>query len=411
MASTTGSARRRSPSPESLRGMRFAPSSPRASEPRSAQRSPPPSSSSPWSPPWSPSSSRTTPTASSLRKQKAKIDYPPRAALHWDDEETVPRAQFDAYVRRTERALAQLQATVDGQTSQGRPAAAQERRIHELECGLHAASQEMKELRREIASLPPELRLHWQWEDSIQKELDSTNAAVESLRTAVSEQSVARDAQLTAIEQALRRLQRASVPHSAPATSTLAGAGDESPGLLLARAKVQATADAKARKHAETTVRKLEYEKDAAEADAEAARELLRRVEWRERDELALAADLAYVQQQMSPALTLEADRPLDNEKRLQRIWRSELATTERELSYDVDLLRSRNQELEQQLAATTATPSGAAKKEPEDDNAIPMMFPTAPKKQHQSKRTSCVVHVGGLEGEDLEDEAKLSVR
>ena len=112
----------------------------------------------------------------------------------------------------------------------------------------------------------------------------------------------------------------------------------------------------------------------------------------------------------------------LDSEKRLERIWKDELAATELRLNSDVEMLRSRNRELEQQLAdatAAAATATAAAAKaaaagavvdEPETAST-PFAFPKTPTHPPKLRKVSCVVHVGGLDREELEDESQLAVR
>lgn len=479
----------RSPSPEALRSMRFAPSSPRV---KASGRSPSPIKAGRAA--WSPEERTAAPAAwphgrvqpistPAADPPRTVMDFPPRAARRWDEDETVPRAEFDAYVRSTERVLSQLQAAVDGHSVgpnlQDR-LVAQERRLHALERGWHETLKRVGVV-EETAGRPPDLKLvearcSWledelreqsaqvsgmvspdaarasseqslhefkellrmemrqeleglqqqlasetvpparfaRWENCIKEEMADSAATLEALRVAVSEQSVARDAQLTAIEQAVRRLQRASVPPASRPSPPKAD-GTEA---ALAKAREQATADAKARRDAEEAARKLGEEKQAAEAEAVAVQELLR-VERLEREELA--ADLVRLQLQASPPAVHGPPSPPpaeDTEKRLEQIWKAELASTERRLSSDMDMLRSRNLELEQQLAdaqaAAAAAAAGAASPAASEETAIgmePYAFPAAPQHAPKLRKVSCVIHVGGLEGEELEDEAKLSVR
>ncbi len=403
------------------------------------------------------------------------MDFPPRAARRWDEDETVPRAEFDAYVRSTERVLSQLQAAVDSHSVGPNlldRLVATERRLHALERGWHetlkrinvveetagrppdlklvearcswledelreqsvqvsglaspeqaaAASeeslrdfkellrlevhQELNDMQRQVALGSVPLSRFERWENCIKEELGDATAMVESLRATVSEQSVARDAQLTAIEQAVRRLQRASVPN-VQHRSKLDGAE-----AALAKAKAQASADAKALKDAADAAQKLEKEKKAAEEEALKMQELLR-TERLEREQLS--SDFALLQQQSPPAVQEIGVSPtaLDSEKRLERIWKDELAATEQRLNSDVEMLRSRNRELEQQLAdaeAAAAAAAAAVVDKPESAST-PFAFPSTPTHPPKLHKVSCVVHVGGLDREELEDESQLAVR
>lgn len=479
---------RRSPSPQSLRAMRFAPSSPRV-KPAGGRRSPSPikggaGRSTAWSPeergsPWSHSALDST-AALTADPPRTVMDFPPRAARRWDEEETVPRAEFDAYVRSTERVLSQLQAAVDSHSVGPNlldRLVATERRLHALERGWHEALKRLS-IVEETAGRPPDLKLveaRCSWledelreqsaqvsglvspehaataheqslyeirellrlevrqeltdmqrqlehgsvplarferlESCIKEELGDATAMVESLHTTVSEQSVARDAQLTAIEQAVRRLQRATVPVVQHRTQP---DGSEA---SLAKAKEQAAASAKALKDAEDAAQRLEKEKLAAEKEKLDLQELLR-AERLEREKVS--SDLALLRQQ-SPLKETEAeDDMLNTEKRLERIWKDELAATEQRLNSDVDMLRQRNQELEQLLKdaqAAAATPAKVVKPavaNTPDKPAIPqslLAFPAAPSHAPKLRKVSCVVHVGGLDREELENEANLAVR
>ena len=400
------------------------------------------------------------------------MDFPPRAASRWDETETVPRAEFDAYVRGTERVLSQLQAAVDGHTVgpnlQDR-LVAQERRLHALERGWQETQKRLGAV-EETSGRPPDLKLvearcSWledefreqneqlsglvdqpaaqeaslrgvqeqllsvmhgeidglrrqltaeavqperfaRWEECIKEELADSVSLVESLRMTVSEQAVARDAQLTAIEQAVRRLQRATVP--APTAPT------ESDAEVLRRAEAAAAA-AKAERDAAAAKAEAEQKarKEAEEA-AKRAQELLE-VERKEREELA--AQMQRMQQ--SPAAVapppVELGSPgLDEttEKRLERIWKEELAATETRLSADMDALRSRNLQLEKLLAdAAKEKAKEYAKKEAIEKatKTEPHEFPAAASHAPKPRKVSCVVHVDGLDTEELEDEIKLA--
>jgi hypothetical protein len=472
---------KRSPSP---RAMRFAPSSPRVKA--VGRRSPSPikgraGRSTAWSPEasaaeWAHSmvDSQAAPTAEPPR---TVMDFPPRAARRWDEDETVPRAEFDAYVRSTERVLSQLQAAVDSHSVGPNlldRLVATERRLHALERGWHETLKRLNGV-EETAGRPPDLKLvearcSWledelreqsaqvsglasaeqaaaasedslrefkqslllevrqeladmqrqvaagsvpqsrfeRWENCIKEELGDATTMVESLRATVTEQSVARDAQLTAIEQAVRRLQRASVPNVQHRPQP------DGAEAALVKAQEQASANAKALKDAEDTARKLEKEKKAAEEEASKMQELLR-AERIEREQLS--SDLALLQQHSPPAVqeTELSPTALDSEKRLERIWKDELAATELRLNTDVEMLRSRNRELEQQLADATAAAAAAAAAtavvdEPETAST-PFAFPKTPTHPPKLRKASCVVHVGGLDREELEDESQLAVR
>jgi hypothetical protein len=96
------------------------------------------------------------------------------------------------------------------------------------------------------------------------------------------------------------------------------------------------------------------------------------------------------------------------------------LAATEQRLNSDVDMLRQRNQELEQLLKdaqAAAATPAKVVKPavaNTPDKPAIPqslLAFPAAPSHAPKLRKVSCVVHVGGLDREELENEANPAVR
>ena len=93
------------------------------------------------------------------------MDFPPRTASHWTDEAMVPRAEFDAYVRSTERILSQLQGAVDEAVADRMSVkgaldrlASHDRRLHALERGWHEALKRLSEV-EENAARPPDLKL------------------------------------------------------------------------------------------------------------------------------------------------------------------------------------------------------------------------------------------------------------
>ena len=166
-------------SPERLRAMRFAPSSPRTATTTPAtsggRRSPGAggggsarrTSLTRRSPERTASPEAAWPhnTVRPVSTPPVTMDFPPRTASHWTDDAMVPRAEFDAYVRSTERILSQLQGAVDEAVADRMSVkgaldrlASHDRRLHALERGWHEALKRLSEV-EENAARPPDLKL------------------------------------------------------------------------------------------------------------------------------------------------------------------------------------------------------------------------------------------------------------
>ena len=91
--------------------------------------------------------------------------------------------------------------------------AEEERQLRELiELQRLELRQEVAGLHRQYVGVAAHVERSTQWEGCVKEELRDTGAALAALQATVSEQTVARAAQLTGIENAVRRLQKASVP-------------------------------------------------------------------------------------------------------------------------------------------------------------------------------------------------------
>ena len=119
--------------------------------------------------------------------------------------------------------------------------AEEERQLRELiELQRLELRQEVAGLHRQYVGVAAHVERSTQWEGCVKEELRDTGAALAALQATVSEQTVARAAQLTGIENAVRRLQKASVPGLSPTAA--ADAEAEAEARHAAKAGIEASA-------------------------------------------------------------------------------------------------------------------------------------------------------------------------